>query len=785
MKKLTSKALILCATVMALAACNPTDIETITVTGDYMNGATAKTTYSAYISTLFDSLDYHVTQEANNSQHIANFLDGLVTNDPYGRLVKSLATKVEARNNYTQFLFTVRENVPWVTYNGEQYVNRNGEPQFVKAEDWVTTAKRVLDYATLSDTSFMVTMFIEGTKEYQAYTYVQYLIATDPDKANELRRPQAQAKEMEAYIFENFNKSITINPDNLDRIASFEDVGIRVGSVEAGDSAEDVGKLIFDLEEPANFFPTMLTYSPFLPTNADFLAQHQNDFGVGNDGILYCGPYTLQTSSDDQIIYKRNPLYWNIDDVHVETVNYHVISADADRTTARIAFENGEIDGFTLDSKDTEGWNKYVAGPNNTGTLQDPYDPVVNSRFYDNISYTWFMSLNINRESALDGGTSAATQRSELTDAEIENTNKALSIREVRELLFRSLDFSVYNKRHGSLLEEQQQVQLNTLVPENFAFDDQQVDYTDYYYEEYAERTGITTDQAREKLGPGQYDGVNLTLDEITPIRENAMKAVELYNQENADDPITLPIKVEQLSLGGFDLESALQDVTWTNSLNERANGCTVNQTTGLPSCSGTDYPFLVVINNENFTSQDNWSQAANASWGHLNVWGWQADYGDPLSYLNIFTTGGDMAFVTGTDHAVPGYELSADGNSLVYLDNVLSEYDEIVHNGREQYQDYDLRFTYFAEAEYMLLNELFIMLPLYNQGQGWRASISNAIGYESPSAGYGLSTDRLTGMWVLLAPPSGEQRAEMVALFEQKEAAAIAESGGMIAIYD
>ena len=39
--------------------------------------------------------------------------------------------------------------------------------------------------------------------------------------------------------------------------------------------------------------------------------------------------------------------------------------------------------------------------------------------------------------------------------------------------------------------------------------------------------------------------------------------------------------------------------------------------------------------------------------------------------------------------------------------------------------------------------------------------------------------------MWVLLAPPSGEQRAEMVALFEQKEAAAIAESGGMIAIYD
>ncbi len=780
MKKLGLKASVLGVTIMALAACGGPDVPTQTVTGDYMNGATAKFTYDAFDTVLFDTLDYHKTQEATNSNHIANFVDGLLTNDQYGRLVKALASNVTHSDDWTEFTFTIRENVPWMTYDGQQYKNSAGEPQFVKAEDWITTAKRVLDYATMSDTSFMVTMFIEGTKEYQAYTYVQYLIATNPTEAQRLRTDAQKAIRMQTYIRDNFNEEVTISADDVTPIGNFERVGIRVNGQ---------GQLVYSLSEPANFFPTMLTYSPFLPTNADFLAAHANDFGNGADDILYCGPYLLQQSDDSQIVYKKNNKYWNVDMVHVDTVTYHIISTEqaTNENTARVAFENGEIDGFTLNSKDIEGWNKYIAGPDGTGTLQDPYDPIVNSRFYDNISYTWLMTLNINRPNLVDGGTSADAQSSELSDAELHNTNLALSIQEVRELLLRSLDFSVYNRRHGEMLEEQQQVQLNTLVPENFVFDDTDTDYTDYYYEHYASEEGMTTEEAKEKLAPGQYDGVNLTLEEVAVLRERAEKAIELYNQQNPLDPIRLPIKVEQLSLGGFSDDSMREDTSWANSLNNRANGCTVRSgevSEDMPLCEGSQYPLLRVINNDNFTSQDNWTQAANAAYGHLNVWGWQADYGDPLSYLNIYTTGGDMAFTTGTDSAVDGYRLNADGTALEYMENILAEYDQIVRAGREEYQDYVSRFSYFAEAEYMLLNEIYICLPLYNQGQGYRASISNAIGYESPSAGYGLSTSKLIGMWVLLDPPSGEQRQEMVQHFETLKAQAIAETGNVY-IYD
>ena len=49
-----------------------------------------------------------------------------------------------------------------------------------------------------------------------------------------------------------------------------------------------------------------------------------------------------------------------------------------------------------------------------------------------------------------------------------------------------------------------------------------------------------------------------------------------------------------------------------------------------------------------------------------------------------------------------------------------------------------------------MLLNELQIYVPQINYGQGWSVTLSRAAGYETPTAAYGLSNDRLTGMYVL-----------------------------------
>lgn len=771
--------LILATSVMFLTSCGGTPVGTTTVTGDYMPGAVAKLTYNSLLSSTYSSLNYHKTQEAADGQHIANFVDGLLANDQYGRLVKALASNVTKNVDYTEFTFTIRENVPWVTYDGTQYVSvATGAKQYVCAEDFITTAKSVLDYATESDTIYMVTMFIEGTVEYVSYTALAYKMATDENFAKRHQTPSSQATWMTEWISTNYpDKAVTVNKDNLEDIKNFKRVGIKVN---------ESGQLVYTLTQSAPFFPTMLTYSPFLPTNADFLAQHPTDFGSSKDTILYDGPFRLTTASSSQVVYSKNVDYWDAGNVHVDTVNYKVLSGDIANNTTRLEYENGVIDGFTLNSKDTDGWKKYVTGTDGKGTIENPSDPYVNSRYYDNVDSTWHMTLNVNRSNSIDGGTSASGQKSNLSDVEIHNANIALKIKNFREALLESLDFSVFNEQFGDLEIEQEQYQLNTFIPKGFVFDDTNKDYVEYYYAQYAEEKGITVEQAKAILAPGQYQGVNKTVSEMAALRTKMVAAIELYNAESSAD-ISLPIKIENMSLGGISDDNYIYDENYVNSMNARLNGCTLKSslvTEDYPLCSGGSYPYVEVSNNINYKAQDAWSAAVQSGYDNLCIWGWGADYGDPLSYLNCYTTDGDMAFCTGTTKPSINYYLNEAGTALVKEDEMLAKYDTLVEAASAQTQSFSIRYETFAQAEYELLNNTYIIRPLYNQGQGWRASVSKALGYDTPQSGYGLASYRLTGLWVLYeSPVTKEQRSEMFNLYTSKKEAAI-KATGMIAIY-
>ena len=61
---------------------------------------------------------------------------------------------------------------------------------------------------------------------------------------------------------------------------------------------------------------------------------------------------------------------------------------------------------------------------------------------------------------------------------------------------------------------------------------------------------------------------------------------------------------------------------------------------------------------------------------------------------------------------------------------------------------------------------------------QGWAVSVSRAVGYENPTASYGLADYRLTGLWVLVEPPTGAERVEARALQSSKKAEALAATG-------
>ena len=177
--------------------------------------------------------------------------------------------------------------------------------------------------------------------------------------------------------------------------------------------------------------------------------------------------------------------------------------------------------------------------------------------------------------------------------------------------------------------------------------------------------------------------------------------------------------------------------------------------------------------NNETISRGGNFDISCN--------WGWGPDYGDPMSYLNTFAKGGDWSSIFGfVGSDTINYRMNEGGTALVQEESLLSEYTAKVKAANEEYEDINTRFDLFAEAEYMLINEMGIYKPLTMQGQGRQVSISHAVGYESPSGSYGLSSSRLEGLWVLVDKLLRTERQTVIAKYDASKAAYLAEHGAI-----
>ncbi|MDD3938925.1 MAG: hypothetical protein PHU55_04150, partial [Bacilli bacterium] len=236
----------------------------------------------------------------------------------------------------------------------------------------------------------------------------------------------------------------------------------------------------------------------------------------------------------------------------------------------------------------------------------------------------------------------------------------------------------------------------------------------------------------------------------------------------NPTDPITTPIIVENAGLAGYAGTSYITaEARWINSFNDRVNA-------GLAEGS----EFLTLVNNLKATTSDKASTNAYAAYYTLNSWGWIGDYADPLTYLHTYVTNGDMSLFTGTKAARDNYYVN-DSDTLVYQPNgLLEEYDELVDDAKAITSSNNLRYDAFAKAEYELINDVYIIKPHSMNSQGWAVSVSRAIGYENPTASYGLADYRLTGMWVLINPPTGAERQVARELQEANKAAALEATG-------
>jgi oligopeptide transport system substrate-binding protein len=237
---------------------------------------------------------------------VANLFIGLTRFDPIdSSLQPYLASSWEANEDGTVWTFHLRNDIPWVSYNpltGETtQVNRTDAdgadlgPAFVNANDVVYAVKRAIDPNTASD-----------------YAYVLYSI----------------------------KNAAAVNGG--DETLTLDDVGV---------AAPDEWTVVFTLESPAGFFPSIAglwTAKPTFQAAIDANPTKWTEAGL----MVSSGPYVLDTwIHGGEIVLVKNPLWVEADSVQIERIEAQMI---VEESTAFALYENNELDTVAVPSTELD-----------------------------------------------------------------------------------------------------------------------------------------------------------------------------------------------------------------------------------------------------------------------------------------------------------------------------------------------------------------------------------------------------------------------------------------------
>lgn len=513
-----------------------------------------KTTYTKDPDKAF--LNYLTNSWTYNSYHYCNMVDGLVENDKYGNIVGSLADKyqvIENEDGTETWKFHLRDGIKWVK-------NSDGSDVApVKAQDFVAGLKYVLDARNGSNTAGIVTGFIKGSAEYYA---------------------ESQKEE-----------------PHLD----FDKVGVK---------AEADNIVAYTIVEPAPYFITALTYSPFLPVNEAFLESEGSNFGKTVNNLLVNGAFRITKHEQGSVMeYTKNDKYWDKDHVYVDKVTRTFVPGTAGPSTTREWYESGKVDSFTVSSADPTGWARYVKGEAGTGTQKNPAHPSCNATTsYGTATYIGYMNFNRSKWEYND-----ASFRKDNVEALA--TAKALLSKNFR------LGF-LYGMKAEEMLKYYQPDE-----PYNYCmrgYTNRELvsaggkDYCDYVDEVYNRKQGTT--------------GVSLTgiLNNGDPVYNKA-KANAYFKAAKAEliansglKESDFPIKIDVI--GDMSPEFNAYYEAMYKTIDESGEGI-VKININIPATDDQDTDWGSISNNYDFSL---WS-------------GWGPDYADPNTFLHTMIVGGDM----------------------------------------------------------------------------------------------------------------------------------------------
>lgn len=205
------------------------------------------------------SFNYLTDQRLATTQHVANFVDGLLEHDAYGVLRPSLAESWKVNDDDTVWTFNLRKGVTWVTADLEPYAD-------VKAQDWVDAMKYMLD--NKSPLVYLVDGFVKNAGAY-------------------LRG----------------------------RITDFSQVGVKA-------KGDYILEYTLEKPTPY-FDTMLTSFAYYPVNGEFLRSKGKDFGKVDKNGILYNGAYVLSNYTPTSVIgYDANPSYWDRGRVYIKHVKY-------------------------------------------------------------------------------------------------------------------------------------------------------------------------------------------------------------------------------------------------------------------------------------------------------------------------------------------------------------------------------------------------------------------------------------------------------------------------------
>lgn len=181
----------------------------------------------------------------------------------------------------------------------------------------------------------------------------------------------------------------------------------------------------------------------------------------------------------------------------------------------------------------------------------------------------------------------------------------------------------------------------------------------------------------------------------------------------------------------------------------------------GLEGLFGTD---IVNVEIGNYGSQGFLGGTRRVGNYALQKCNWGADYADPETWTDPFTTNNTYNFAYDTTKK---FEKSTKSAETIAID---AEYNKLVEEAKGEYFDMDARFEKFAKAEAYYINHAMIV-PYGITGGSYQATKLN--GFEGQYAGYGQATSRYKGQHLYTTAMSEEMFYQQLEAWQAKVAEA------------